>query len=355
MKTLRHLSILVGALLLFSSLSAQLLSSPESIVYDSMTDRYLISNAADSRLVQENAVGEQSYFGLEGGSHGLAIIGRRLFSCKKGEVLIHDLDSEELLARYAVHSARFLNGLCTDGLSRLYATDFSGRRVYQLDFDGDRGLSHTGLVTLNETPNGIAYDEESGDLRIVTWGRSASVLTFDLGAGVVSKTIATPYDNLESIISDGEGDFYISAWVPSHLLKMTSAGIIEEIEVGPLDRPSGLAIGRGGELVMLGSDSRSLHKTSVSTGLDFADIEVSVFPNPIVSTSLISYRLTTEDEVVMTLYDSQGRFVRQVSQGSVGVGDAVVLFDRGDVPSGMYFLNIRTTHGEQAVPLTLVD
>jgi|GEM_PF-3701815 len=349
--------LLISLLLLGSSLFGQLYNSPESVVYDVPRDRYIVSNAADSRLVVEDSEGQQFFFGRENtGSHGLAIIGDRLFSCLKNTILIHDLVNDRLIARYEVPSAVFLSGLCTDGEKNLYATDFSRRKVFSFDFDGTNGLTHSELVSIKQIPNGITYDANKDRLLIVTWGRNSKILSFNLGNQTITAVKETAYDNLESIVLDTDGTMFLTGWVPAHLLHFDeTTSRIEELNISEIDRPTGITFGRNGELVMLGSSSTKMKRPGIRAKSTAVDLSVRVFPNPIVTNSLITYELAESGKVSVNLYDTQGRLVKHVNTALANSGEQRLLFDRRGVPGGMYFLNIKGPTGDQATPITLVD
>jgi len=354
---MRPVILFISILLLSSPLLGQLFNSPESVVFDEPRDRYIVSNAADSRLVIEQADGQQFYFGRENaGSHGLAIIGDRLFSCLKNTILIHDLVNDRLIGRYEVPSAVFFNGLCSDGNSTLYATDFSKRRIYSFDFDGLNGLSHQELTSLTQIPNGIPYDASNERLLLVTWGRNSSILAYDFSEKELTTLRKTAYDNLESILLDNDGSMYMTGWVPSHLLHYNeSTDRIEELSVTDVDRPTGLSFGRNDELVLLGSTGTKMRRAGIRATSKNVDLSVRVFPNPIVTNSLITYRLIESGNVIVDLYDTQGRLVKHVSSARANKGEQQLLFDRRGLPEGMYFLNIKSPSGDQATPITLVD
>lgn len=68
----------------------------------------------------------------------------------------------------------------------------------------------------------------------------------------------------------------------------------------------------------------------------------AIYPNPIGSTARFSLRVPGAQDVDVKLYDLRGRLVRQLYAGSLAEGEARQFsLDRGDLPSGLYFLRVK--------------
>ena len=77
----------------FSAVEAQLLNNPESVVYDSLRDRYLVSNWNTGHMVQIDSNGVQDYFVV--GQHcyaGLHIVDDVVYVYPPGQAADHALD-----------------------------------------------------------------------------------------------------------------------------------------------------------------------------------------------------------------------------------------------------------------------
>ncbi len=70
------------------------------------------------------------------------------------------------------------------------------------------------------------------------------------------------------------------------------------------------------------------------------------FPNPFNPSTLISYRLIANTNVLVEIYDVNGEFIEQlVPLTRQGPGDFSVTWNAGNYPSGVYFYSLRTDLG----------
>ncbi len=68
-------------------------------------------------------------------------------------------------------------------------------------------------------------------------------------------------------------------------------------------------------------------------------VQVGNFPNPVQSTSTISFSIPAS-YVVINLFDSGGRFIRKIAEGQFQAGPNKVVFERAGLPSGAYFYQL---------------
>ncbi len=353
------LFLLVFSVLSLSHLHSQELASPESIVWDHINERYLVSNAGDGLLRAVTQDGESSLFGLEAkASHGLLVIGERLYACYRTTVRSYDLRTEALVDVYTISGAKFLNGICTDRDGQLYLTDFTTKSIYQvsLDADGDMQSSFT-WKNLDRIPNGIAYEAHGDEIIALSWGSDAEIFCIDRSSARIKMREPTGHDNLEGILIDGN-DIYISAWSPPAILHYEHgiAEGAEEMVVDELEKPTGLVLGRDGELLHLRSDASEivgLAKASASDGR--GALKMSAFPNPVSVNSLVSYELVESGDVRISVYDCRGNLIEDLGTNRLEAGQHQFFYDRGGYPSGLYFIHIQTENESQAMGLTFMD
>ena len=87
MKHLRRLPLL-AALVLTAATSLAQYNGPESVEYDPVYDRYLVSNTGNSSISQRDLQGNVTPFisGLSSAPYGLEVKGDTLFACMGGGV-----------------------------------------------------------------------------------------------------------------------------------------------------------------------------------------------------------------------------------------------------------------------------
>ncbi len=67
---------------------------------------------------------------------------------------------------------------------------------------------------------------------------------------------------------------------------------------------------------------------------------VENYPNPVHSHTTITFTSFANTFVEINLYDSQGRFVTQIAEGTYPTGAHRIRFDRSNLPSGTYFYRV---------------
>lgn len=68
---------------------------------------------------------------------------------------------------------------------------------------------------------------------------------------------------------------------------------------------------------------------------------VSNFPNPVHSTTTITFTSLGSARVVVSLLDAQGRFILKIAEGNYPAGVHQVQFDRSNLPAGTYFYQVK--------------
>ncbi len=67
-----------------------------------------------------------------------------------------------------------------------------------------------------------------------------------------------------------------------------------------------------------------------------------IYPNPFDENAKIEYTLTHPDDVVLVLYDINGRTLKTIAQKNQAPGTHMIYIDELKFPSGMYFIQLRT-------------
>jgi len=219
-------------LLLLSVSNAQtILYQPESVVFDALNKRYLISNYGDGSIVQINSNNEYSYFatGLQR-CVGLHIVEDKLYvACAehglKGFNLTYG-DTPELIMNLTIPGMHFLNDITSDSSGNLYVTDFfeGGCMIYKIKtYDHsystflDSGLTWT---------NGILCDEKNN--RLITVGYIRNVYTrnyiacINLENSTITDLIDPKTPGLDGLAMDSEENIYVSAWVSDAIYKFVN-------------------------------------------------------------------------------------------------------------------------------------
>ena len=209
---------LLISLLITNTIFAQVLSGPESIEWDQANTRWLVGNSSGGTILARSTSGTLTNFvsGLPSGPYGLEILGDKVFACSGGFIRGYSLSDGANVFNLNLN-ASFLNGLTSDGVNFLYATDFSAKKIFKIDISN---ISFTTIATgLVKTPNGILCEPENNRCLIVNWGSNAPILAIDLTTNAISTVLATTLGNCDGITKDSCGNYYITAWSNNKLNK----------------------------------------------------------------------------------------------------------------------------------------
>ena len=133
----KSLILLTLILIVVSSLNAQnLLDKPESVAFDTLNNRYLVSNVEGGNIVQiESDFITQSYYKTALGQYCLGnhIVDDIFFvSVNPNHIKGYDLTTDELVANITINGAASVDGMTADTSGHLYVTDPQARRIYKI-------------------------------------------------------------------------------------------------------------------------------------------------------------------------------------------------------------------------------
>lgn len=195
---------------------AQTYSGPESVEYHPRLDRHLVSNTSGGGSILARAAdGTLSVFTAAPVSpYGIELVAGVLWVLDSGRLKGYDIDSAEAVADIAIPGASFLNGITSNGVDRLWISDFSAKRIHPVDISDPTTPVPGTSVTTVPTPNGLVHDRANQRLLIATWNANARVQSLDLatpGATPVD-LIQTTLTSFDGIALDCNGAIIVSAW-----------------------------------------------------------------------------------------------------------------------------------------------
>ena len=229
-------------------------NGPESIEYDSVSDRYFISNSNNGQILALDNAGNLTVFvdELNVGPHGLEFgwssgLNRNLYACSGGRLYGFDNEGNQIL-NYNLNGS-FLNGITsiqdTEQLSLssdLLITDFSSKKLYRYDILEEM---HYEICSFPKNPNGVYYDQQNNRTLVVAWGYNAPIYEIDLDNGTYSTIINTGLNNLDGITMDECGNFYVTSWSSNALHKYNSNFSQTEIIASGLSNPADICYNAG--------------------------------------------------------------------------------------------------------------
>ncbi|MEM7037563.1 MAG: T9SS type A sorting domain-containing protein [Bacteroidota bacterium] len=320
----------------------------ESVEYDSTGNRFFRSSDGMS-IVQRAANGTISYFGSNlDADFGMEVMGNTLFAITGSQIKGYDLTTEMEVMSISIGGAQFLNGLTNDGTSKLYATDFSAQRIYEIDVTSFVFPSFTTIVSnTGSTPNGIVYDGANNRCIFVSWGSNADIKAVDLSTFAVTTLVSTTLSNIDGIDEDNQGNYYISSWSPTRISRydanftnpadiITAPGINNPADICYARKIDTLAIPNGNNTVTFVGFTPMTSVEAPAEGLDFA-----FGPNPVGENGWVEFELTGSRDVKLEVVGLDGRHVRTLIAETLQAGRHKVLLSGTEIPAGTYLCRMQ--------------
>lgn len=333
----------------FSLSYSQNYFSAESVDYDPINDRWLVSNG--NEIIIDDGEGNLSYFGTGVNSYyGLEIIGNTVFVIQGSNVAGYDLTTELLVTSVTIPGSTFLNGMASDPVNNtIYVTDFSQGEIHKIDFSNFASPVATEIVSNTQnTPNGILYDGDNNRLIYTSWGSNAQIKQVDLSNNQVSTIITTSLGNIDGIDNDAAGNYYVSSWSPNQITKYNSNFQNLEIVTTPsLSSPADIGINQAAGIMGIPMGSSvvfvDLGVLSIEE-FELNSFDFTVSPNPIDASSKITFLNLKSASIVIELLDISGRVVQLISSETDSNNDSVSLKTVSQA-SGIYFIRVSNQLG----------
>jgi sugar lactone lactonase YvrE len=354
-----HRIFLVLVFLPFA-VSAQTLTNIESVEYDPINQRFLVSNG--NRVIEVDGDGDPvGYFGTAPRSdYGMEVMNGRLFTIVGSSVRAYDLTSALQVMSVTVTDAQFLNGLASDGVSRLWVTDFGAKKIHEIDVTSIDSPVVTEVVSNTvQTPNGITYDGANERLVFVTWGSSARIKAIALSDYAMTELTQTSLTNIDGIDHDEDGNFFISSWLPTPRITRYSSefSVSEQITAPGLSSPADICYAVENDTLAIpnsGLNTVTYVGFSPAAGVNESaagEMGLNCFPNPITDQSVLTFRLFESGHTVIELMDLTGKVIHTILSENLPATEHKVLLTGVEFASGAYICSVR--QGERQSSLVI--
>lgn len=327
-----------------TTLHSQTFNSPESVEYDNANSRWIVGqNGSGALHVYSPASGTLTPFTstvLSSGPHGIEIMGDTLYACDGASIKGFDLTTGIQVVNMNL-GASFLNGLTSDGVKYLFATDFTSKRIYRVC--PSAGTFNI-MCTTTYTPNGIIYDGANNRCVFVNWGANARVQAMSLADSSVSTLYSTTTSNIDGITRDAAGYWYITTWGGTALRRFDPAFSAAPVSVMTgLSNPADIDINAAGDSIGIpnsGNANNVVFYTNITTTVEEPSlVETKVFPVP--STGDVNVNFASPvNNVNAELYDMSGKLLSTEKYSGTQY-----IIQRNGLSAGNYIIVFRTDEG----------
>lgn len=349
MKRTFTLLILVFSLILCNA--QNLLNNPESIVYDSAADRYLVSNCGDGQIVAIASDGQQSYFNTDLTSTlGLHLVGDTLYvSSNDGPcsgIVGMLLSSGDTVFHVDIPEKDLLNDIASDNAGNLYVTDSEANKIFKVNI---AGMSYTTLVDAGlGYPNGILFDEANNRLMVLNCllaGRP--ILSVDLDDLTLSTIVETGISAIDGFTEDNDGNYYFSSWTTDRVYRYDHLFTNPpEIIAGGFTNPADIFYNKTNDILAIPNFNAdtiiflSISPMGVEDPKPAEEGFIRIHPNPFTDQLNIHLELSNMGLTSISVYDINGRLIENLLDKEMNAGISSLHWDGSAVESGVYFLSV---------------
>jgi len=358
-----------GVLVFLSLLNATLVfpqnmfNGPESVAYDSLQNRYLVSNYYNGSIVQVDSSGNQSYF-ITGLGHCLGnTIKDGIIYVSTGDSLVVgiDLATGQIVDSFGFSAFNGLDGTTTDTSGFLYVVD-TGGRIFKVDLASGNSsvFASSGLASGLQD---IIFDKENNRLLAVPFYQNAPIKGIDLSDSSVYVVVNTSFGNFDGITRDQFGNTYVATYASGGRIYRYDP----EFSLGPElissghQGPAGLDYNQRDNILAVPNfyantvDFIPINVSSV-TAIEVAESPETLrnYPNPFNAYTVIEFNLETPQNIILDIYDILGRKIESFSGAEYGAGINRVTWETTHIPSGVYYCRLSSLNGVQNRKLTLL-
>jgi sugar lactone lactonase YvrE len=354
-----------------SLVSQNYLNLPESAVYDSINNRYLISNFGNGSIVQIDSTGTQSiYLSNVQSSGGLHIVDSVLYMvCGVYGIKGYDLITGEIVFNVTISGFPNINDITSDNFGNLYVSFPAGNTIYKINIASGQSwvFTNQGL----SVPNGLFFDEENNRLLLVSYRPNSPIQAVSLIDSTVSLVTYTGKHNLDGLTRDAEGNYYFSSWQTNSVYVIDGDFLNSpELFSSHNDDPADIYFDIENNLLVVplfftsqvefipGPVNYSSENV-ISQTSDF--INVYNYPNPFNPSTTIFFNLTTENTeyTELSIYNLKGQKIRTLVSEVLPTGEHSIVWNGEDetgkqVGSSLYFYILKVNSKIEAVKKCLL-
>jgi sugar lactone lactonase YvrE len=365
-------SFAIAFLFWASGAHAQFLNGPESVTYDALNGRYLISNVLSGDIVQITDEGDTAFFDrtLER-TLGMTIVDNILYVADISGLVTFDLTTDQKITTIRISGMYELNDVAADSAGYLYITDSSAGKIFRMRISDH---SYTTIVSGITIPNGILFDAEHNRVLFCQFVANAPIKAIDPDDLSVTTVLTSGFMNFDGLAIDGDGYIYVSCWGNYAVYRYDNefnlpAELISSGHNGPAD----IFYNQADDILAI--------PNYYSNSVDFVPVQpagvddvhgpmpeaISLsqnYPNPFNMSTMIEFDVrgnsTTKQQVTLAIYDVHGRLVRILISSGFEPGHYTVAWngrDESGVPAaaGVYFYTLNAGVEKHTRTLTVLN
>jgi len=339
-----------------------LLSGPESVAFDTLNNRALVSNVYGGAIIEIDEYGVHDYFMTGMGSClGNVISDNAIYVAMTDGVMGYDLTTRDTVLDLTIPTWGHTDGLAADTSGYLYVVD-TGRRIFKVDLsDGSFWqYASSGLPGILQD---ITFDEVNNRLLAVGFGQFSTIVAVNLSDSTTEMLVQTPFGRCDGVAIDQFGNTYVTTYSSNGQIYRYGPNFenpADLISTGH-NGPAGIEYNRQTNILAVPnfySNSLSLIEIvpqSVENDLVPDRYLISnSYPNPFNNSVNIKYQLSSDSPVTIAIYDMLGRRLETLFAGIQSAGEHTQNWNADNQSSGVYYYSIEAGDYSYTQKMTLL-
>jgi DNA-binding beta-propeller fold protein YncE len=234
------------------------MKSPESIIVDSETGYYYVSNINGHPLKKDNN-GFISKIGpneevidlhfISGGKKGVYLNAPKGLALFENHLYVTDIDRVQKFDKttgkflgsidFSLLNAKFLNDIATDN-NKIYISDTLGNFIFWIEPKNNYRVGTLAQGLALGRPNGLVYEETNKRLLVATW-KTGKILSVDQKGKILPVFRKKGLKSLEGIDLDQNGNIIFSSFSEGTIFRLKNYEQLEIIKSG-LKTPGDISV-----------------------------------------------------------------------------------------------------------------
>ena len=332
-----------------------LLNQPESVVYDSLYNRYLVSNWGDGNIIEISISGEQNYFNTElDQAAGLHIVGNVVYVASSNGsntgIIGIDLATGGVVFDVDIIEKQLLNDITSDTSGNLYITDCEADKIFKVR------ISDMTYSTFVESglgyPNGVLFDKPNNRLLVLNGELPGGpIVAVDLADTSLTTVVNTNLAAIDGLTTDQFGNFYFSSWATDKVYRYDASftNPPEVISSGHTN-PADIFYNQLNDVLAVPNFHANIVDFIPITHTEVVEVEYPMndfklmqnYPNPFNPTTTIKYQIPELSFVSLKIYDVLGNEITTLVNEEKPNGSYEVEFSTtAEFASGAYFYQLK--------------
>lgn len=350
----KYLSYQLFFILLSSTylVGQNLLNGPECVSFDSLNNRYLVSNWNNGSIIAIDSAGNQSYFKQRSGNALGNCIADNTFYVSIGNAILGlNLDNPNDTIMYLPIAGAFqMDGMTVDDNNNLYVVDVPTAKIYKINL-----LTHTYSVFVSSgvssRPQDVIYDRDYGRLLVCSWYANSPIQAVDLSDSTISNLVNTPTGNCDGLALDGNGNYYFSTWINNSIYYYdTTFSNPPTLFSSEHSGPANICFNKRDNVIAVpnfNSNSVSFRLVIPSSVKENGAEQMNFnlfqnYPNPFNPTTTIKYQVPELKFVTLKVYDVLGNEVAVLVDEYKPAGIHEIMLNATELTSGIYFYQLKS-------------